>query len=363
MRTLLLVTAGRRLPESLRRLEINDQHPRVLLLEDTLNADKLDERSLEQAPALRRALYRFLPTAIAQVIEAYALRRNYDVVISWSERLSLLMASLLKLTGSKTPHIALMYWMSPPKKAVWLQCIHSHMNRIVTWSMAQRKFAVQRLGIPAKKVLYIPYQVDDRFWRPMDVAMDTICAVGNEMRDYATLVDAMRGLSIHCEIVAGSEGRRSLSAEPLPENVALDVMSYLDLRALYARSRFVVVPLQPSDTNHGITVILEAMAMGKPVICSRVRGQVDVIQEGKTGMLVPQGDAQALRWSIVYLWEHPAVAEDMGRQARAYVEAHHRFDQFAQTIKQIAEEVRAEPHAIRHAKAFAQQRSDAHTMA
>lgn len=359
MRALIIVSAGRRLPEQLRQLEASDQYPRTLLLEDTLNADKLDERYLERAPALRRAVYRALPVALAQAIEAYCVRRNYDVVISWSERISLLFATLLKVTRSATPHIALMYWLSPPKKAIWLRRVCSHMDRIVTWSQAQRDFAIHRLGIPARQALYIPYQVDERFWRPMQARTDTICAVGNEMRDYATLVEAMRGLNIGCQIVASAQGRRSLTAAPLPENVTLSVMSYPDLRALYARSRFVVVPLQPSDTNHGLTVILEAMAMGKAVICSQVRGHVDVIQGGATGLFVPQGDQRALRETIVYLWRHPEIADAMGRRARAYIERRHRFDQFVANIKRVTEEAlaerqastRAQPRARRHAMA------------
>jgi len=67
----------------------------------------------------------------------------------------------------------------------------------------------------------------------------------------------------------------------------------LELRDLYARSRFVVAPLVPSESDNGVTVILEAMVMGKPVVCSRTRGQVDVVQDGVTGIYVP-GDAVAV---------------------------------------------------------------------
>jgi glycosyltransferase involved in cell wall biosynthesis len=114
-------------------------------------------------------------------------------------------------------------------------------------------------------------------------------------------------------------------------------MSLLELRDLYARSRFVVVPLLPSDTDNGVTVILEAMAMGKPVICSRTRGQVDVIQEGVTGLYVPIGDAAALRAAILSLWNEPLRAQEMGRNARALVEKHHTLEKFTATARSAAE--------------------------
>ena len=114
-------------------------------------------------------------------------------------------------------------------------------------------------------------------------------------------------------------------------------MSLTELRKLYARSRFVVVPLLPSDTDNGVTVILEAMAMGKPVICSRTRGQVDVIQEGVTGLYVPVGDADALRSAILSLWNEPSRAQQMGRNARAYVEKNHTLEKFTATTRSAAE--------------------------
>jgi len=120
-------------------------------------------------------------------------------------------------------------------------------------------------------------------------------------------------------------------------NVTQGRMSLPELRNLYARSRLVVVPLLHSDTDNGVTVILEAMAMGKPVICSRTRGQVDVIQEGTTGLYVPVGDAAALRKAILSLWHEPRRAQEMGRNARAYVEKYHTLEMFTATTRSAAE--------------------------
>jgi glycosyltransferase involved in cell wall biosynthesis len=50
-----------------------------------------------------------------------------------------------------------------------------------------------------------------------------------------------------------------------------------------------------AGSQSGTTVILEAMAMGKPIVCSRTRGLVDGFQDGVTGIDVPAGDPVALR--------------------------------------------------------------------
>ena len=118
MRTLTLVENG--LPQDsaeLRRLEAEDQAPRMLLYRDALGSDMLDGAYLRRAPALRAALYRGLPTPVAQVLEAYAVKSRYDAVISWADRLGLPFAGLLKATGVQFPHVAILLWISRPKKA------------------------------------------------------------------------------------------------------------------------------------------------------------------------------------------------------------------------------------------------------
>ena len=64
--------------------------------------------------------------------------------------------------------------------------------------------------------------------------------------------------------------------------------------------------------------------MGKPVICSRTQGQVDVIQDGVTGLFVPVGDPVALRRAMLDLWNDPERAEEDGAcRPRVHREAPH----------------------------------------
>ena len=344
MKALTLLTTG--LLKIDKEKELRDECPRASLYEETLHTDMLSEESLLHAPLRRRWLYRLVPPVFAEVLEAFSLRKNYDVVISWSDPHTLLFAGLLKLFRKRVPLVALMFWISKPKKAALLKRVHSHIDTIVLWTSTHKEFAINELGIPPEKIRFIPYYVDQKFWRPMPRQTDMICSVGVEMRDYPTLLEAMRGLDIHCHIAAGNfRGKlfRTVSAiyehGPLPDNVTVEKLGPNELRNLYARSRFVVVPLLHSDSDNGLTTILEAMAMGKTVICSQIRGQRDVIQDGKTGIFVPQGDSRKLREVILDLWNNPGKAEAMGREARRYVELHTTWEHFINNIKTFAEEV------------------------
>ncbi len=348
MKCLTIVSSHLRRPDPavLSEMEAQDRHPRALLFQRTLNSDMLDERFLERVPRFRRFFYRRMPILLAQVIEAFIIRNNYDVVISWAARLGYPFALLLKLTGSRVPHITLNSWISKRKKAFFLKLVHSKIDRIILWNSVQRDFALQHLHLPPSKIAFVRKGPDLRFWRPMDRPTDIICAAGTEMRDYPTLIEAMRGLDVECHIAAGRarakipQTVRVISTlGPIPPNVIIAPKSYVELRELYARSRFVVVPLLPTDTDNGLTCILEAMGMGKAVLVSRTEGQVDIVREGKTGMYVAQGDPRALREAILYLWTHPDLCAAMGREARRTAEQYHSLDQFVHRVRTIAEEV------------------------
>jgi glycosyltransferase involved in cell wall biosynthesis len=133
----------------------------------------------------------------------------------------------------------------------------------------------------------------------------------------------------------------------LPPNVTMGAKPYPELRALYARSRFVVIPLYPTDTDNGVTVMTEAMAMGKAVICSRVEGQRDLLEDGVNGLLVPPRDPRALRRAIEHLWAHPDQCERMGREGRRRIEQNHTLDAFVAGVRRAVEDAIAEERARR----------------
>lgn len=281
---------------------------------------------------------------------AHEIRRHhdeYDVVVTWTEGATVALMTLDGMSRSLKPHVAMMYWFSRPLVRLPMQAFGNRLGAIVTWSSVQRAYAIDQLGVRPEKIYMVKHYVEQLFWSPRDVETDMICSAGAEMRDYGTLIEALRGTDLRCHIATDHVrtsrigfGRR-VSAETFSQNasggVTVGRKGLHELRDLYARSRFVVVPLRPSDTDNGVTVILEAMAMGKPVICSRTRGQVDVIQEGVTGIFVPVGDPSALRAAMLELWNDPERARTMGLAARAYVEKHHTLDKFCRDVKTAIE--------------------------
>lgn len=91
-------------------------------------------------------------------------------------------------------------------------------------------------------------------------------------------------------------------------------------------------------------VLLEAMALGKPVVASRVGGIPEVITDGETGLLVPPGDVMALVAAIMQYIENPQLCLEFGARGRRWVEEHFQLDdimgQVEATLVQIARERR-----------------------
>jgi len=97
------------------------------------------------------------------------------------------------------------------------------------------------------------------------------------------------------------------------ENIA-ELMSVMDIVAL------------PSYGREGIPrVLMESAALGKPVVASRVRGNVEAVEDGQTGLLVPVRDAKALADGIGCLLSSPERAAAMGKRARERALTH--FDE------------------------------------
>ena len=69
------------------------------------------------------------------------------------------------------------------------------------------------------------------------------------------------------------------------------------------------------------TVAMEAMAMGRPIVASRIGGLTDILVDGQTGLLVPPGDVQGLREAIQCLLDDAGRRHDMGMIAKQRVVA------------------------------------------
>ncbi len=122
----------------------------------------------------------------------------------------------------------------------------------------------------------------------------------------------------------GHEGHRS---ELLALRHRLGLDDAVDLPGAVANPRPVLLEasayVQPSRERTELQplAVLEAMAVGLPVVATRVGGVPEMLDGGRLGLLVPPEDPPALADALARVLENPALGDRLGRAAQAHVRA------------------------------------------
>jgi glycosyltransferase involved in cell wall biosynthesis len=212
---------------------------------------------------------------------------------------------------------------------------------------------LRRVGAP---VQLMPHGVDlERFHptSPAPAEVLTILAVGRLVpkKGFPVLLDAAsRLLAPYTLRIVGDgplrpELEREIAERGLGDRVELaGPGTHDELPAEYAAAHIVVVPsvTDASGDRDGLpNVVLEAMSSARPVVASDVGAVSSAVIDGRTGALVPPGDAHALAGALEFLVDQPDMRERLGREARARVEADFELNSCTARLRAFLETVYA----------------------
>jgi glycosyltransferase involved in cell wall biosynthesis len=317
--------------------------PEYLVLERDHGIELLDWSRLPGQPRARSAAVSAL-----HVASAAARLGRFDAVFTDGEHLGILLSLVTSTVGPARPHLMLGHHLTSKRKerlTRWLRGPRGA-TRILVHSRRQLELAVSELRIPEGKLALVPYHADTDFWRPLQVREEAlVVAAGREHRDYRTLAAALGDLPVEVFVAAGSAhspaSNTSLWPATWPANFSVEVADYRRLRDFYARASVVAVPLVETDFQAGITVVLEAMAMAKAVVVTDTSGKSEAVVHGHTGLVVPSGDAAAMRDAVNGLMGRPDERARLGRNARAMVTSRFSLGGYAATLAGHLREVAA----------------------
>jgi glycosyltransferase involved in cell wall biosynthesis len=321
------------------------EEPRVEYLElaRRLGADVADYGAVPQADSwLVRLVGRTIGRRAALATLGFLRRDQYDIIYATGEDISIPLTLLLRATRAAERVVAVVHHAGPAKKVLALRLAGQRSyHHLICLCAEQQRILTDVVGIPAHKVRCFPIWCDHQFYAGAPhTPGDYLLSVGMESRDYPTLQAALSRLPYPVHVVASGWSReaafRPAGGIDQRDNITVERgISALRLRDLYRGCRMVVVPLRHTTHAAGVTAIVEAMAMSKPVVVSASPGIEDYVSDGVSGRVVPVGDADALRQAIVELWEHPATAERIGRDNRRRVEASTNLDAYVERVAEL----------------------------
>ncbi len=219
-------------------------------------------------------------------------------------------------------------------------------ERVIAASRFVAELIVARHGTDPTRIRVIPRGVDPAMFDPANVSGERIARLAVAWRlphgapivllpgrltgwkGQAVLIEALARLSRRdvCGVLVGSDqGRRHYTARLLRQAEALGVADRLRLAgecddmpaALMLADLVVHASTRPEAFGR---VVIEAQAMGRPVIASDLGGPVETVEQGVTGWRVPPGDAAALAEAIEAALALPAgERRELGCRARAAV--------------------------------------------
>lgn len=302
-------------------------------------------QSLEADVRLKRSVYLLAPVvarALRRAVSARLQAERYDVVHHhWVIPNAGLVADLVEARG--VPQVISLHGSDvtvaerfAPARAL-ARGAFRRAGAVTACSGDLTRRAIA-LGAPANRTRTVPYGVDTEAFRPdrretslrdkLGLPRTTllVLAVGRlvEKKGFRCLIDAAsRSRGVYVAIAGEGDLRESLQRQIHATGAPVKLFGALAREALAAALASADVVAVPSVVDGSGNVdglpntLLEALASGKPVVASRVAGIPDVVEDGRTALLVPPGDPAALAAAIERLRARPEERRVLGLAARS----------------------------------------------
>ncbi|MET0811930.1 MAG: glycosyltransferase [Microbacterium sp.] len=270
---------------------------------------------------------------VTRIRRRIAAKLGYDLVHAWRNRRLIREADIV-WTHTEREHLAVAALPLRRRPAVIAQSVwlwdewpeYSERRRRRVARLLRRhsaeitlspvNAALSAASVPGRRVAFVPFGTRTAVGPDDSPAADdtdrpTVFAPGNDVhRDWALLCAVAEKLPQVAFRVATR--RAAALGLPWPSNVDARPSTVAELRELYAASSAVAVPLRANAHASGITVCIEALDAGKPLVVSRVGG-IEAYVEG-CAHLAAESDVTAFAAAIVAAVSERSPSSDVVRE-------------------------------------------------
>lgn len=200
-------------------------------------------------------------------------------------------------------------------------------DTVIAGSGAIRDFLITQGHIAEEKIVVVRNAIDTKQY--IDLPLPTfghtlkLLSIGRlqEQKGHDILIEALtqlHGIPWELTIVGTGELLDDLSGRAALHHIndrVHFVGAIMDVPGMIAQHDVVVMPSRWEGIG---LVVMEGMAAGRPVIASNVGGIPEIIEHGKTGLLVQPENPHAIAEACAWVWEHQDAARAIGLRAREY---------------------------------------------
>ncbi|MBK8501591.1 MAG: glycosyltransferase [Saprospiraceae bacterium] len=290
---------------------------------------------------------------LQQQIDCVLRAKHYDLIFFPFMEFSFLIAFLRSIKLFNKPLISVAQYAYKPDykhslknlKSQGIRYVYFKGTDLILFYNEQLFKRSQCASLKGKSIFIDNWGVDvDHFQTFIDAQVnpprkDYFYCTGGSLRDFKTLVSAFNSIEYPLKIttVGNLKGFEDCTLTP---NITLDNSlpfgSTSVIRQDYYDALAVMVPLSESERldTSGITVVMEAMAMGKPVITTQNKAYPFDVEKEKVGLNVAYSDVEGWRQAARYIFDHPDLVEEMSARARYLVQKKYNYKLFTEQVNQ-----------------------------
>ncbi|HLO83778.1 MAG TPA: glycosyltransferase [Nostocaceae cyanobacterium] len=287
-----------------------------------------------------------------QQLRVLFIAHKYDLIYSTCQTSTLILALLHILGIFRKPLVVKLErpFKSNALNKILLKLFVKGHDKILCLSQRTENQLREEFGIDKDKLALLDWgpdlpSYDDYEFPHNDDEQRIFVSAGNESRDYNTLVQAFSGVDCPLQIYCSSKSAPTVAS--ISSNIKIQysqretlalawkALSWEELLSEYAKAFAIAIPLyippHRVDTTplYGLTSLLDAMAMAKPVIMTKHRQANIDIEKEKIGLWVEPGDIKGWQQAASYLLEHSEEAQEMGKRARKLAEQKYNLENFS----------------------------------
>ncbi|MBV6342453.1 glycosyltransferase family 4 protein [Candidatus Magnetobacterium casensis] len=277
--------------------------------------------------------------------------QHFDVVNTHSGKDSWIGGIAARM--AKTPVLVRTRHLDIRLKRNIVNFIHYLPDTYITCGLNMRDNLIKNCGFPPERVVSIPTGIDERFLdtprQPqarteydLDANAVVISNVGilRTVKGQEVTLQAFKRVlealpHARCLLVGDGPGRNRLEnvAKTLGISEHVIFTGYVeDVARIYSFSDVCVL----SSFSEGVPQsVLQAMAVGVPVVATRVGGVPEVVVHEETGLLVDSGDHEAIAAQILRLVNDPALVIKLTKNARTFVLKDHCLEAMVSKIEHL----------------------------